>query len=188
MAHFGTGLHIKEKELHLRIDKERLSSLVKSVAGTEEALLRAKQQLAFRRRQLFQELSEIFPIVPVAAGGTVKSGSLYSINDVTLPNSEQFGGCDEAQLSVALGHGAHVVHMMSIFLQVPNRYPVFVCSSRSRIMDQASQRELDSQREFPLYAKGKDRLYFEYAVYLLNKNIAQLRWCCHLNTQDLAAT
>jgi hypothetical protein len=55
-------------------------------------------------------------------------------------------------------------------------------------MDQASQRELDSQREFPLYAKGKDRLYFEYAVYLLNKNNAQLRWYCHLNTQDLAAT
>jgi hypothetical protein len=84
MAHFGTGLHIKEMELHLRIDKERLSSLVKSVGGTEEALLRAKQQLAFQRRQLFQELSEILPIVAVAAGGTVTSENLYSINDVTL--------------------------------------------------------------------------------------------------------
>lgn len=41
---------------------------------------------------------------------------------------------------------------------------------------------------FPLFAKGKDRLYFEYAVYLLNKDIAQLRWLCGLNTTDLAAT
>ena len=41
---------------------------------------------------------------------------------------------------------------------------------------------------FPLYSKGKDRLYFEYAVYLLNKDIAQLRWMCGLNTGDLAAT
>ena len=39
-----------------------------------------------------------------------------------------------------------------------------------------------------MFVKGKDRLYFEYAVYLLNKNIAQLRWLCGLNTTDLAAT
>jgi hypothetical protein len=45
-----------------------------------------------------------------------------------------------------------------------------------------------SHVRFPLFAKGKDRLYFEYAVYLLNKDIAQLRWLCGLNTNDLAAT
>ena len=59
------ALHVKEKEFHLQIDKERLSSLVTATAGTEEAFVRLKQQLAFRRRQLFHELHHIFPIVQV---------------------------------------------------------------------------------------------------------------------------
>lgn len=140
----------------------------------------------------------------------MKNGA-YSINDVILPNSDSFAGCDDVQLSVALGHVTHVVQMLSVFLQVPNRYPVAVVSSRSRIVDQISLRETGAQREynlsttryfllpsfqlnwpgncrFPLFAKGKDRLYFEYAVYLLNKNIAQLRWLCGLSTTNLAAT
>lgn len=41
---------------------------------------------------------------------------------------------------------------------------------------------------FPLFARSKDKLQFHYAVYLLNKNIAQLRWYCGLPTADLRAT
>lgn len=41
---------------------------------------------------------------------------------------------------------------------------------------------------FPLYSKGKDKLQFNYGVYLLNKNIAQLRWYCNLTTSDLRTT
>lgn len=41
---------------------------------------------------------------------------------------------------------------------------------------------------FPLFARSKDKLQFHYAVYLLNKNIAQLRWYCGLPTTDLRAT
>ncbi|EFX76963.1 hypothetical protein DAPPUDRAFT_321839 [Daphnia pulex] len=175
------ALHLKEEHFHLQMDKDRLAELVKSLASTEEQDTRLKHQLVARRRQLFLELVEIFPIVQVKPG-------VYSINDVILPNSDSFAGFDDIQLSVALGHVTHLVQMLSVFLQVPNRYPVAVFSSRSRIIDNVSQREADAQKEFPLFAKGKDRLYFEYAVYLLNKDIAQLRWLCGLNTTDLAAT
>jgi len=41
---------------------------------------------------------------------------------------------------------------------------------------------------FPLFSRGKDKLQFNYGVYLLNKNIAQLRWYFSLPTQDLRAT
>lgn len=41
---------------------------------------------------------------------------------------------------------------------------------------------------FPLFTKGKNRIQFNYAVYLLNKNIAQLRWLCGQNTADLRET
>jgi len=176
------ALHLKEKHFHLQMDKDRLSSLVKNAAGTEELLIRAKQHLSFRRRQLFEEMAGIFPIVQVKE-------DVYSINNVILPNSDSFSGCDDSQLSVALGHVCHLVQMISIVMQVPNRYPVSVWSSHSSIVDQVNQRDAaDTHKRFPLYPKGKDRLYFEYAVYLLNKDIAQLRWMCGFNTGDLAAT
>lgn len=41
---------------------------------------------------------------------------------------------------------------------------------------------------FPLYTRGKDKTYFTYGVYLLNKNLAQLRWLFYLNTSDLKST
>lgn len=41
---------------------------------------------------------------------------------------------------------------------------------------------------FPLFTRGKDKVQFTYAVYLLNKNIAQLRWLLSINTHDLKAT
>lgn len=41
---------------------------------------------------------------------------------------------------------------------------------------------------FPLFSRGKDKLQFNYGVYLLNKNVAQLRLYCGLPTQDLRAT
>lgn len=56
---------MKEKQFHLQMDKDRLSSLVKNAAGTEDLLVRAKHHLSFRRRQLIHEIAEIFPIVQV---------------------------------------------------------------------------------------------------------------------------
>ncbi|XP_009077870.1 PREDICTED: UV radiation resistance-associated gene protein, partial [Acanthisitta chloris] len=41
---------------------------------------------------------------------------------------------------------------------------------------------------FPLYPKGGEKLQFEYGVYLLNKNIAQLRYQHGLSTPDLRQT
>ena len=34
----------------------------------------------------------------------------------------------------------------------------------------------------------RDKVHFEYGVFLLNKNIAQLRWYCGLSTKDLRPT
>ncbi|XP_069944089.1 uncharacterized protein [Cherax quadricarinatus] len=43
---------------------------------------------------------------------------------------------------------------------------------------------------FPLYTRGKERekLHFNYGVFLLNKNIAQMRWYCGIPTPDLRLT
>ena len=41
---------------------------------------------------------------------------------------------------------------------------------------------------FPLYLKGREKYEFDYGVYLLNKNVAQLRHHCGLTTRDLRTT
>ena len=46
----------------------------------------------------------------------------------------------------------------------------------------------DKDREFPLFPKGNERVRFDYGVFLLNKNIAQLRWFCGEATSDAKPT
>ena len=54
---------------------------------------------------------------------------------------------------------------------------------RSRIQDHITKELLERDREFPLHSKGKEKFLFNYGVFLLNKNIAQLRHYCGMTTQ-----
>ena len=72
---------------------------------------------------------------------------MYSINGIVLPDSDCFVGCDDNQLSVALGYVAHLVHMISVLIQVPNRYPITVYSSMSRITDLITRKETEVPKE-----------------------------------------
>jgi len=92
------------------------------------------------------------------------------INGFPLPNSD-FTGCDEEQIATALGVVVHAVSMISKYLELPLRYPMLPMCSRSVIRDEISQQV---SPKFPLYSRGVDRTRFEYAVFLLNKNLEQL--------------
>uniref|UniRef100_A0AAY4AHP9 C2 domain-containing protein n=1 Tax=Denticeps clupeoides TaxID=299321 RepID=A0AAY4AHP9_9TELE len=94
---------------------------------------------------------------------------------------------DDGSLAVALGYTAHLVLMISCFLQIPLRYPVIHKGSRSSIKDTITDKLTEKEREFPLYPRG-ERFQFDYGVYLLNKNIAQLRYQHGLSTPDLRQT
>ncbi|XP_075213381.1 UV-resistance associated gene [Lycorma delicatula] len=175
------GFVLMDRYHSLQKEVEKLKECKKYTIDTKEALSQANSQLLFRRRQLINELKLIYPISQV-------SGAKYTICGVHLPNSEDFAGVDECMISVALGFVTHLLQMISFFLHVPLRYPLFHFGSRSRVVDHISNEISDKEREFPLFAKGKDKLQFNYGVYLLNKNIAQLRWYCGLTTSDLRAT
>ncbi|KAM3868829.1 UV radiation resistance-associated gene protein [Diretmus argenteus] len=164
----------------LKEEKESLTKLQKECTAKREQFLKSNAQLTFRCRQLLSELSYIYPI-------DVANQSDYVICGVKLPNSEDFQAKDDGSVAVALGYTAHLVLMISCFLQIPLRYPVIHKGSRSTIKDTITDRLTEKEREFPLYPRG-ERFHFEYGVYLLNKNIAQLRYQHGLSTPDLRQT
>uniref|UniRef100_A0AAQ5XB61 C2 domain-containing protein n=1 Tax=Amphiprion ocellaris TaxID=80972 RepID=A0AAQ5XB61_AMPOC len=169
----------KKGKLIQQEEKESLTKLQKECTAKREQFLKSNFQLTVRCRQLLSELSYIYPIDA--------NQSDYVICGVKLPNSEDFQAKDDGSVAVALGYTAHLVLMISCFLQIPLRYPVIHKGSRSSIKDTITDRLTEKEREFPLYPRG-ERFHFEYGVYLLNKNIAQLRYQHGLTTPDLQQT
>ncbi|GAB6021163.1 hypothetical protein CHUAL_003793 [Chamberlinius hualienensis] len=164
------------KKQHSKLIEDRHNFI-----DTRENLVKTLAQLNMRRRHLISELSYIYPVHHIPDKG-------YSIGGVCLPDSESFIGKDDTMLSVALGYVAHLIIMVSQFLNIPLRYPILYMGTRSRIYDHMLSSISDSEREFPLFSRGTNKMQFNYGVYLLNKNIAQLRLICGLSTQDLRLT
>ncbi|EZA57886.1 hypothetical protein DMN91_002469 [Ooceraea biroi] len=172
---------LMERYRELYKDIERLNEWRQNHMDTRETYLQMSGQLAQRRRQLISELSLIYPIRQDSSGK-------FRINDVYLPDSEELELSNDTQVAVALGFVAHTTQMIASFLNVPTRYPILHYGSRSKVIDHITESLPDNDRQFPLFARSKDKLQFHYAVYLLNKNIAQLRWYCGMPTTDLRAT
>ncbi|KYN06419.1 PREDICTED: UV radiation resistance-associated gene protein [Cyphomyrmex costatus] len=172
---------LMERYRELNKDIEKLNEWRQNHIDTRETYLQLSSQLAQRRRQLISELCLIYPIKQDSIGK-------FRINDVYLPDSEELELSNDTQVAVALGFVAHTTQMIASFLNVPTRYPIVHYGSRSKVIDHITENLPDNDRQFPLFARSKDKLQFHYAVYLLNKNIAQLRWYCGLPTTDLRAT
>ncbi|XP_056141172.1 UV radiation resistance-associated gene protein [Lampris incognitus] len=153
----------------LKEEKESLAKLQKECTAKREQFLKSNAQLTFRCRQLLSELSYIYPI-------DMTNQSDYVICGVKLPNSEDFQDCGEADR----------ISVVSPLL-ARGYMERFDAGSRSSIKDTITDRLTEKEREFPLYPRG-ERFHFEYGVYLLNKNIAQLRYQHGLSTPDLRQT
>jgi len=161
-------------------DKEKLEVWLETFTKARDSNRKSCEALRLRRHQLIGQLSEIFPV-------SVDQG-LPTICFVALPSSEAMREREDTDLAVGLGWAAHLTCMVSCLLAVPLRYPTDSAGSQSSVEDQILDKIPDKDRRFPLYSKGVDRVRFEYGVYLLNKNISQLRWYCGVNTPDLRPT
>ncbi|OBT77195.1 hypothetical protein VF21_04080 [Pseudogymnoascus sp. 05NY08] len=157
--------------------------LVSIQQQVEEMMVAQKantEQIHGQRRRICEELLHIFPIEPTARSLT------FTICGLLLPNTS-FDDSDEDVVAAALGHVARLVDMLQYYLSVPIPYPVMPYSSRSIVRDEISTL-VDTQRTFPLYGKGTIRFRFEYAVFLLNKDIECLAESQGLKLIDIRHT
>lgn len=175
------GSDLMERYRELKKDMERLEEWRQNHIDVRETFLQTTARLTHRRRQIISEMNLIYPT-------NQETNGTFRINNVFLPDSENLESTNDTDIAVALGFVAHTTQMIANFLNVPLRYPIVHYGSRSKIIDHITESLPDTDRQFPLFARSKDKLQFHYAVYLLNKNIAQLRWYCGLSTPDLRAT
>ncbi len=143
-----------------------------------ECLWRASRASQLR---LLSCLKTLFPIQdPQRANPTIRWVSLPPLERARTNSRE------EVALSVTLGWVAHVLSVVSKVTDVPLRYPIHFRGSMSLIRDPARSGGVD---EFPLYAKSAaDWAKLDYGLFLLNKDLAQVRWQWGLITSDLTCT
>lgn len=146
-------------KLHLQNAKQQLHQ--RSVeAGNIVAAM------ATRRKVILDYLTKIYPIEHIP-----EQPLNFTICNLHLPN-EPPEGHNEDVIAAALGYVAHLVYLLSLYLSVYLRYPVIPKGSSSMVQDPISV--IQGSRYFPLWAKSVPYFRFEYAIFLLNKNIEQL--------------
>ncbi|CCF52524.1 hypothetical protein NDA10_005466 [Ustilago hordei] len=153
------------------------------------------QFLHAQQSSLLRDLEIIFPIELSDA-----SSLLFSICGLPLPNSVAslpptellheekkwkdtvkrlpasnrpvFHPFDDDTISSSFGLVAQLVVLLSTYLSTPIHYPLATAGSRAVLQDGISL--MSGPRAFPLYEKGMERYRYEYAAFLLNKDIEQL--------------
>ena len=205
---------IEHQELLLKIEEKSSSqmhgyhNLAKEKAALEswqdqfklDKVTNASWTSLLRQEKLciIHQLRQIFPIGDLG-------GKRPTLRWITFPPTNEIReSCkDETQLSVVIGEAAHLIFVIARILDIPLRHDVHLMGSTSTIQDKNKLphesepvTKKDSAAhfahgEFPLFVKGSNAnewSKFEYALYLLNKNVAQLRWQCELITPDLRPT
>ncbi|TDH67610.1 hypothetical protein CCR75_000088 [Bremia lactucae] len=162
---FETDIHVPKAllstmQMSLRYKDERQNILERRCE-----VLRAAHKIRSRQAMLVKQLGTVYPIEYVGAGE-------YSIRGIRIANSDLMGGGrnDEEMISTALGYIAHLVFMLSKYLQVNLRYRVVPYSSRSYLKDEIN----DPIGEYPLYKRGVEKERHEKAIRFLRKDVEQL--------------
>ncbi len=162
--------------------RKRLEEVAAEIPQLEEEKKKLGDEIRGQRRRLCEELMIIFPMEP-----TPKS-LVFTICGLVLPNSTyEAPDVDEDGIAAALGHTALLVSHLAVYLGIHLPYPTQPFGSRSVIIDEISQLA-DSNRIFPLFSKGSIPFRFEYAVFLLNKDIETLCERQALKVQDIRMT
>ncbi|KAI8983346.1 UV radiation resistance protein and autophagy-related subunit 14-domain-containing protein [Trametes punicea] len=169
------------------------SQFQETISQERARLSSLRSMLPIIRSNLISIVSFIYPIELVSPPDL-----LFTILDVPLPIP--LGATDPAPplslpghkevtedgVATALGYAAQVVQLLAAYLGHRLVYPVTCVGSRSMIKDGISA--MVGPRNFPLFSKGVDTYRFEYAVFLLNKDIEMLMTERNLRALDMRHT
>lgn len=169
-----------------RADQTRTLSnqLRTSIAATEAERTALLPAIYALRAAHAQALDQLFPIAPIHAPSLLYSilgvplpipvGPKDPAPPLVLPPTLTPDGCprvDERTTAAALGYAALVLQLIANLggAAAGLAYPVTYAGSKSHVRDVVSV--MQGPRSFPLYGKGVERYRYEYAVFLLNKDI-----------------
>lgn len=185
---------IKNRRERMQIGREQQAQaeadLPKEIAKCDEVKISAsklEEDITGQRRRICEDLIKIFPIEPISGKSLA-----FTIRELPLPN-HNFDDVDENSIGAALGYVAQLVTLLSPYLAVLLPYPITLHGSTSTITDPlamspANQKKNSSIRTFPLYMKGVTRFYFDYGVFLLNKDIEILSNALGIRVVDIRHT
>ncbi|KAH6625517.1 UV radiation resistance protein and autophagy-related subunit 14-domain-containing protein [Boeremia exigua] len=135
-------------------------------AETTSAIHTTRAAILAQRRRLCADLAAIYPLTPLP------SPLAFTIRDLPLPPAP-LDSTDPPATAAALGYAAHLLAALALYAAVLLPYPLTLCGSTSSIADPLALMSGagPNMREFPLYSTGAVRFRFEYAVFLLGKNV-----------------
>lgn len=170
----------REDMSHERLTMKRQQD---HVGAMNEASNQTSSDIVAQRRRICDGLQKVFPIEPVLGHALA-----FTIRGVPLPNSN-FSSTDDETVAAALGYVAQLVHFLSLYLSIPLPYIPEARGSTSTITDSISSSMTGSASAiYPLYTQGVPRFRFEYAVFLLNKDIQLLAARLSLRIVDVRHT
>ncbi len=149
-----------------------LASAREGIASRRLLLDTTKKSVSGQVRRICEDLLLIYPIEPCE-----QKPFSFTIRGLHLPNAASASAteADPATTAAALGHVAHIVYLLSLYLSTPIPYPLTPHGSNSTILDPVSiNMPSAAARVFPLYHKGAVAYRFEYGVFLLNSDIELL--------------
>ncbi|KAF2225894.1 UV radiation resistance protein and autophagy-related subunit 14-domain-containing protein [Elsinoe ampelina] len=169
----------------------QLTSSTDTLPSLQEDLTILSKSITNQRRRIAHDLSRIYPIVPLPS-----KPLSFTIRSLHLPDSEDLDTSTPETISAALGHASHTLLLLSFYLSQPLPYPPHPHSSTSTITDPISNIKspptsgaspspyptspllppalADPTRTFPLHPRSGPKFRFEYALFLLNKDIQVL--------------
>lgn len=169
---------VRARSAHYPVQQEYATSK-QAIKGLREQTQHVTEQAQGQIRRIGETLLTIFPIE------ALKNKALqFSIQNLYLPNSS-FDDTNRDEIAAALGFTAQLVDQLSLYLSTSLPYPIEVNASDSSIHDPISMSI--AQRQYPLYPTTV-AYKFEYAVFLLNKDIECLMCKAGLRVLDIRHT
>lgn len=193
VAELRTRINVRRRTMHeasakVQTYKNAINSIQSNTSPKKHLSLRQMevenlgQHVDIERGRIIDDLCQIFPIESTNNQRSFE----FTICGLQLPGPEKCTEKNEDEVGAAYGFTAQLVHLLSIYLNTPLRYPIQAFGSQSFIIDPISM--IQGSRTFPLWCKGSLFYRFEYGVFLFHKDVEQLINSESLDVIDLSHT